>query len=214
MGTRSGRALNERPDAGTDETLQNMLDGNRRYMNGLSTGLHRTALRRVEVAAGQHPFAAVIGCSDSRAPPELIFDVGLGDLFVVRSPGHVIDDVLLGSLEYAATQLGVRLFVVLGHTDCGAVKSALGGAPFEGHIPLLMKGLGPAVAAARKGQGDQVANGVAANLAMTVKKLRSAAPVLSRLVREGKLRVEGALYDLRTGEVRLTDPSSTGAGKS
>src|SRR5215813_10124865 len=117
--------MSNRPDVSADEALQHLIDGNERFLQGKAhlPGLRRETL--AELAQGQHPFATILGCSDSRVPPELIFDAGLGELFVVRVAGNVLSPEVAGSLQYAGVHLNTRLFVVLGHEGCGAVKAAL-----------------------------------------------------------------------------------------
>jgi len=188
------------PAVTVDEALKLLSDGNWRFQSGMTMGLNRTTMRRQEVAAGQRPFAAVVGCSDSRVPPELIFDVGLGDLFVVRAAGNVLDEAGLGSLEYAAGHLGVGIVVVLGHTDCGAVRAALSGTRFGGHLSYITGALGQAMEDTA-GVGDPLARCTLANISSVMEKIKNTGPVLSRLCAEGTLAVRGALYDLETGAV-------------
>lgn len=162
---------------------------------------HETAERRRQLASGQHPHAEVLSCSDSRVPPELVFDQGLGDLFIVRVAGNVASDAELGSLEYGAEHLHIPLLVVLGHQHCGAVTAAVEGGEAEGHIGALVSMLRPAVEKTRGLPGDAVENAVRANVEMVVKQLRGSTPVLAGLVSKGELRVVGAVYSLDTGEV-------------
>jgi carbonic anhydrase len=190
------------PVVSAEAALKLLTDGNWRFQGGMPMGLNQTVMRREEVASGQKPFAAVVGCSDSRVPPEIIFDVGLGDIFVVRAAGNVLDTAGLGSLEYAAGHLGVKLVVVLGHTDCGAVKAALSGQRQEGNLSWIMGALGPAMRDTAAG-GDDLARCTLANIRQGVDRIRTSQPVLSRLCAEGSLTVRGALYDLRTGEVEF-----------
>jgi carbonic anhydrase len=188
------------PEVSVDDALKLLADGNWRFQSGMPMGLNQTVMRRQEVASGQKPFAAVVGCSDSRVPPELIFDVGLGDIFVVRAAGNVLDSAGLGSLEYAAEHLGVGLVVVLGHTDCGAVKAALSGNRFEGNLSWIMGALGPALQDTAAG-GDDLSRCTLANISLAVERIRTSQPVLSRLCAERSLTVRGALYDLQSGTV-------------
>jgi carbonic anhydrase len=151
----------------------------------------------------QKPIAVIVSCSDSRVPPELVFDQGLGDLFDVRTAGHVVGDMELGSIEYAAEHLGTPLIVVLGHERCGAVTAAVSGGEAPGHIPAVVKAIAPAVAETKSAGGDAVENAMRANVRDTVRALRSSDPVLSHLVHEGKLKVVGGRYDLDTGQVEI-----------
>src|SRR5216110_915495 len=166
----------------------------------------QAAKRRAELTKSQHPFAIIVSCSDSRVPPEIVFDQGLGDLFVLRVAGNVINDQSLGSIEYAVDHLAVRLIVVLGHQRCGAVQAAKdtlaanGKAP--GHIQSLVTAIEPAVQATVK---DDLEATVKANVKNVVQALRSSRPVLKPKVDSGELKVVGAYYSLDTGSVALMD---------
>ena len=190
-----------------DPTLQRLLEGNRRYV------AHRPALdesprRRIEVARGQKPFAAVFGCVDSRVPPELVFDQGLGDLFVVRTAGIVLDKAVLGSLEFGVQQFHIPLLVVLGHAYCGAVKAAVDvldqRGKAEADIDYLVKALAPAVEGGKSMGGDLWEQAMRAQIALQVEQLRRA-PVLAAAVEKGALKVVGAWYSLDTGLVEITE---------
>ncbi|MDW8268550.1 MAG: carbonic anhydrase [Anaerolineae bacterium] len=148
----------------------------------------------------------ILGCSDSRVPPELIFDCGLGDLFVVRTAGHGVDEAVLGSIHFGVTQLHIPLVVVLGHRRCGAVEAALA-AGERGDVPgnaigRLVESIRPAVAQVGDEAGDRLDAAVRAHVALTVKRLQ-ADPVLAPSVAQGRLRVVGACYDLDSGWVEL-----------
>lgn len=189
-----------------EEALQRLLAGNRRYVDAQATHPDEGAGRRASIAAAQHPYAIILGCADSRVPPEIVFDEGLGDLFVIRVAGHVVDAATAGSVEYAAVELGVQLVLVLGHEGCGAVAAALaahGTAELPGHIKSLASAMGPAIAHARTLPGDALVNAVQSNVSHAVGKLRVSKPVLEPLVASHDLRVAGAIYDLRTGLVRM-----------
>jgi len=162
---------------------------------------HETAARQRELASAQSPHAQILSCSDSRVPPEIIFDQGLGDLFVIRVAGNVATDTELGSLEYGAEHLHIPLIVVLGHEHCGAVTATVEGGPPEGHISALVNLIKPAVEKTRGLPGDPVANAVRANVEMVVKQLRSTTPILSEMVAHGQLKIVGAVYSLDTGKV-------------
>ncbi|NLT36340.1 MAG: carbonic anhydrase [Gaiellales bacterium] len=184
--------------------IERLLEGNRRYAAGRSSAANASPARRRELVAGQAPAAAVLCCSDSRVPPEIIFDCGLGELFVVRVAGNVIDPVVLDSLEYAVDHLGVQLVVVLGHNNCGAVTAACAGGHSRspGHLADLLCLLGPAVEAADAlgRPATRVDDAVAANVRMAVQKLEQHLGTAS--VGRGLL-VVGALYDLESGVVSL-----------
>ena len=141
-----------------DAALAKLTEGNKRFADSkVSTG-KPTAARRAETAQTQHPFAIIVGCADSRTSPEIVFDQNLGDLFVVRTAGNLVDDYALGTIEYGVEHLGARLVVVLGHQRCGAVKAALEGESAPGHINALVRDIQPAVKAVKNKQGDALAN--------------------------------------------------------
>ncbi|MFI5353539.1 MAG: carbonic anhydrase [Candidatus Binatales bacterium] len=188
--------------ANAAEALQRLLDGNQRYVAGRAIRPNQTAGRRATVAGGQHPFAAILGCSDSRVPPEIVFDQGLGDLFVVRLAGNVADPVALDSLDYAVTHLGTRLILVLGHERCGAVTAAVEGYGERGDVGPMLAELRPAVAASKALPGDPVANAIRANVELTVENLRTSKP-LSAMVASGQLKIVGGIYHLATGKVEM-----------
>jgi len=148
------------------------------------------------------PFAIIVGCSDSRVPPEIIFDQGLGDLFVVRLPGHFLIDEVLGSIEYAVEHLGTRLIVVLGHERCGAVEAVVKGAEASGHIGSLVKAIKPAVDRAKSQPGDLLENAIWENVAMTVDQLQSSS-LLQNPAKNGALKIVGAYYHLEDGSVTI-----------
>jgi len=187
----------------SDEALQKLIEGNRRHLSGEFTITQRLAERRQQVAKAQHPFAAILGCSDSRLPPEIVFDHSLGDLFVVRVAGNIVDMNGLASLEFAATQFGTPLILVLGHARCGAVAAALAEAKVPGHIVSLVDAIKPAVAMSKRQPGDPLDNAIRANIRHTVEDLRTSQPILGDLVKAGTLKVVGALYSLDTGKVEI-----------
>jgi len=140
-------------------------------------------------------------CSDSRVPPEIIFDQGLGDLFVVRSAGQVLGDAALGSIEYAVEHLGSKLIMVLGHERCGAVTAATKEGDAPGHIDSLVRAIKPAVERAKDEQGDLVANSINMNVKLQVQALKKTDPIISEHVKNKGLKIVGASYDLDTGSV-------------
>lgn len=197
------------PDMTAERALQELLDGNRRYVAARLAHPHQTVERRQSLAGHQSPFAIILGCSDSRVPPEVIFDQGLGDLFVVRVAGNVLDAAVTASLEYAADHLETPLLVVLGHTGCGAVHATLQALAAEesgaGSPGFLANAIRPAVAAARVRGGDLMDGTVRANVEQVAGQLAGMEPVLSARVRAGQLRVAGMLYDLHSGRVELLE---------
>ena len=196
----------EKPVANADEALQILLEGNQRYAANKSIDLNESQSRRAEVAGGQSPFATIFSCVDSRVPPELIFDRGLGDLFVIRTAGQVLDSAVLGSLQFGVAELKIPLLVVLGHEKCGAVKATVeaveNNAAAEAEINWLVDGIRPAVDAAKTKSGDLLDNAVKANVSLTVKHLKTSS-ILLEAVETGELKIVGARYDLDTGLVEV-----------
>jgi carbonic anhydrase len=179
------------------EALARLYAGNRRFAAGKPHAPNRCFDRRQEVAPAQAPFAAFIGCADSRVPVEIVFDQGFGDLFVTRVAGNVLSPEITGSLEFGTEILGARVLYVLGHTSCGAVTAAVKGDPVPGQISSLFYHLRPAVRAA----GGDVPAAIRENVRNQMDALREASPVIARLVKAGRLVVAGGVYDLATGLV-------------
>ena len=188
-----------------EEALKRLQVGNERFVAGTPSQTTKDAARRAEVAQGQKPFAIVVSCSDSRVGPEVVFDQGLGDIFVVRTAGHVVDDVGLGSVEYAVEHLGATLILVLGHERCGAVAATVAGGEAHGHLPAIVKAIKPAVTKSKGQPGDAVDNAVRAQVLEVATQLQKAGPVLAERVKAGKLKVVGARYDLDTGRVEVIE---------
>jgi carbonic anhydrase len=186
-----------------DMALEKLIDGNRRYQVGKQTYPHQTAARRQALRDGQKPFALILSCADSRVPPELIFDQGLGDLFVVRVAGHVVDDTVLASVEFAVIVLGVSLVMVLGHSHCGAVEAAGGGGELPGSLSKLAAAIQPAVDAAKELPGDLADNAVKTNAKMTAVKLFTRSSFLKQAASDDQVKIVVAHYDLDTGVVEL-----------
>lgn len=187
----------------SDEALAMLMAGNKRFVNTQSTHPHQDPEYRVSLGKGQAPFAAVLACADSRVPPEVLFDEGLGDLFVVRVAGNIVNDQLLGSLEYAAAHLNTPLIMVMGHTSCGAIGAVASGAELEGHIASLAPAIEPAVERVRGMEGNLTDNAAKEVARMTADQLRTSMPILANLVRDGKVKVVAAFYDLESGVVEL-----------
>ncbi len=183
--------------------LQQLLDGNKRFINTSLTHPNQDSERRIALGSGQAPFAAVLACADSRVPPEVLFDQGLGDLFVVRVAGNILNDQLLGSLEYAAAHLNTPLIVVLGHTNCGAIGAVAQGAELEGHIASLIPAIQPAVDKVRDQEGDLTDNAAREVARMTAIQMQESQPIMADLVKAGKIKIVPAFYDLESGEVSL-----------
>jgi carbonic anhydrase len=187
------------------DALTKLMAGNERYLNGSLEHPHQTSGRRGELAGGQQPFACILSCADSRVPPEVVFDCGLGDLFVLRVAGNIANDMNIGSLEYAVAHLGAQLIVVLGHTKCGAVAATVQGGEAPGKIGSLVQAIKPAVDAVKDQTGDIVYNAVCENVKRGVDQIQAAAPILSEKIKADQLKIAGAYYDLDTGKVVLLD---------
>lgn len=197
------------------EALQRLQEGNRRFVAERSGGHQETRDRRNELVAGQEPFAIILGCSDSRVPAELVFDQGLGDLFVIRVAGNIVAPSQIGSVEFAADRFGTRLVVVLGHTQCGAVSATLEelqrpGGTQSRNLRAIVDRIQPAVQSllATELRHDPHAlmhHAVHANIRASVNQLRHGSEILENLVEKGGLRIVGAEYSLETGAVEFFD---------
>jgi carbonic anhydrase len=190
------------PNATPDQALQQLVDGNQRFVTSKRQHPNQTMARVIETAEEQKPFAAILGCADSRVPVEILFDQGFGDLFVCRVAGNVATPEEIGSLEFGCAVLGAKTILVLGHERCGAVKAAIKGAPVPGQISSLLDAIKPAVESTKGETGDRLASTCKANVKRQVETL-SASPVLSQLVKDGKLKITGGYYDLDTSLVTL-----------
>jgi carbonic anhydrase len=204
------RAAGQAPGREPDVVLARLLEGNKRFVAGQLTHPGRRPEDFAALAEGQAPGAVIIGCADSRVAPELIFDQGVGDLFVVRVAGNIVDGAgpaVKGSIEYAVAELGVRLLMVLGHSQCGAVKAAIqhidNNDALPGSIGDLINPIRPSVKAVAGQPGDKLSHVIRANVEAGVRRLRDLDPILSKLARTGELKVVGASYELRTGAVEV-----------
>jgi carbonic anhydrase len=210
---RAGLAVSQGAAAPTpDQVLARLLEGNKRFVNGQLTHPGRKPEDFAALAEGQAPVAVIVGCADSRVAPELVFDQGVGDLFVVRVAGNIVSGAgptVKGSIEFAVGELGARLIMVLGHTQCGAVKAAIehidSNDALPGSIGELIDPIRPAVAAMKGQPGDKLENVTKANVLMGVQRLKGLDPILSKLAKSGELKLVGATYDLRTGSVKVFD---------
>ena len=162
------------------DAMERLMQGNQRFASGRALGAGRDEARRTKVAKGQTPYAIVVTCADSRVSPELIFDAGIGDLFVVRSAGHVLDDHALGSIEYAAEHLHAHTILVVGHERCGAVQAAMQGGELPGHIGSLVQAIQPNIRTSNRGN-DAATACVKANVLATVEALRKNQPLLAEM---------------------------------
>lgn len=186
-----------------DSALKKLKEGNIRFVNEKSNHPNQNIARLKQVETGQKPFAIIVGCSDSRVPSEIIYDQGLGDLFIVRTAGQVSSYASWGSIEFANAVLGSKLIVVMGHTKCGAVAAACKIPEVPGHIVTLINSIKPAAEIAKKMQGDTIENAVKVNVAMQVKQLQSLEPVLTKAIKNGGLKIVGAVYNLSSGVVEF-----------
>lgn len=194
-----------------EEALARLRDGNQRFRNGKGTALAQSWSR--ELAEGQRPFAIVLGCSDSRTPVEILFDEGFGSLFVVRVAGNIVAPSVVGSIEFAASQFGSRLVVVLGHTRCGAVAATVnaietGLGPESQSIRSITDRIAPHIEelVGRKGSPERVVDeAIRANVRASADHLRHGSRIIEELVMSGQVAVVGAEYDLDTGAVDFFD---------
>ncbi len=193
--------------ATAEAALRCLREGNVRYAAGHPRHPHESAARRAETAReGQHPLATVLACSDSRVPVELVFDQGVGDLFVIRVAGNVCGEEEIGTVEYAVEHLHTPLVVVLGHESCGAVTACVEGVHAEGSLGALLHHIDPAVAAARAAHPERhgealVATAVRCNVQCGVEELLRGSRVIREAAERGEVFVRGAVYDLRSGQV-------------
>lgn len=207
------------PSISADEALQKLMDGNKRYVNNQMTTCQQTdAAARAALAKSQKPYAIILSCSDSRVPPEIIFDKGLGEIFIIRVAGNIPDPIVLGSIEYAAEHIGTPLVMVLGHERCGAVTATVNakGKP-EGNIGAIVKAITPAVKAAAKDcdackgvkncketkNAELVECATNMNMKMVAASLTKQSKLLKHLVEAGKLKIVTAKYDLDDGIVSI-----------
>jgi carbonic anhydrase len=193
--------MTNNPEIGQD--LQRLIEGNKRFSLSKQSHPNQNRERRQEIVKGQRPFAVIVGCSDSRIPPEIIFDQGLGDLFVVRVAGNIVDDVALGSIEYAVDHLGTKLIVVLGHSKCGAVTATVQGGDVRGHVESIVQAIKPAIDIARNLPGNLTDNTIKANARLVTSQIQSSQPILSEMVQHDKIAVVSAYYDIESGEVHI-----------
>jgi carbonic anhydrase len=191
-----------------DRAIDYLIDGNKRFVENIQQHPHQHPQRRIKLAKeGQKPMATIISCSDSRVPPEIIFDVGIGDIFVIRTAGNVVvDKTVLGSVEYGALHLKTPLIMVLGHTKCGAVTAAVKNEGNEGNISAIIKSILPAIEKAKEekkslSQDKLILKTIKTNIFNTIEEIFKNSPEIRKMVREAKLKIIGAIYDLETGKV-------------
>lgn len=191
-----------------DAVLSELKEGNRRFVEGRLTVRDFNA-QVAATAGGQHPKAVILSCLDSRVPPEIIFDQGIGDVFVGRVAGNVEDVTMLGSMEFGTRAAGAKLIVVLGHTACGAVKGAADGVEL-GNLTALLADLGPALETARTAAGEAPADSkneafieaaIVANVRQTMADIKERSPVISEMLASGQIGLVGGVYDLASGRI-------------
>jgi carbonic anhydrase len=200
MAVRTGATQEQLPTA--DAALRELKTGNEHHQRHQYAHPHETASRQQALVSAQHPHAMVLACADSRVPPEVVFDQGLGDLFTVRVAGNIVDDAVIASFEYGVEHLHTPLLVVMGHQSCGAVTAAVEGGEVPGHLSALVTAIRPSVDRAKPLPGSLIDNAVRLNVETAVNQLRHSGPILSEAVANGHLRVVGAVCSLQNGEVR------------
>jgi len=210
--------MNNKPDISAEQALQRLKDGNERFLAGATRAIDPPIETVARLSRGQQPFATILGCSDSRVPPELIFDAWLGELFVVRLAGNVLSPEVAGSLQYAGSYLQTPLLVVLGHQGCGAIKAALEtklkGTRLRSRIQLLVDGILPALAGLDPQLPPplQLEQAVENNVRYTVRTILETPEGQTRLA-EGRMKIIGAIYGIETGRVRFLEPAESASLK-
>ncbi|MBI4854809.1 MAG: carbonic anhydrase [Acidobacteria bacterium] len=184
-------------------SLDTLLQGNDRYVNGSLQARDLSKTKLEELAKGQHPHTIIVTCSDSRVSPELLFDQSQGDIFVIRTAGNVLDKAAMGSIEYAAEHLHSPLIMVVGHEKCGAVTAATKDDPVGGSIQYVVNEIKPAVTRAKGLGGDLVAKSVDENVKLVVETLPGRSQIVSHLIKENKLKIVGGTYSLSSGKVNV-----------
>jgi carbonic anhydrase len=187
------------------DALQRLFEGNKRFISGKLEHPNHCEESRRGLVAGQEPIAVVLTCADSRVPPVDVFDQGLGDVFVVRVAGNVINDQILGSIEYAVAHLHTPLVMVMGHSSCGAVSAVAQGVKLDGHIASLTPSIDAALKKTKGQQGHWANNAAKALAVSTTKKIAESEPIVADLVKDGRVLVVATYYDLETGEVTLLE---------
>jgi len=185
-----------------DAALKLLMDGNKRFTSGKNSRPNQSLANLRAVSKSQKPFAAILGCADSRVPSEIIFDRGFGDLFICRVAGNVVTAEETGSLEFGTLVLGAKVLLVMGHKKCGAVDAAIKGAQVPGQIASLLDAIKPGIAKLDSKKADQLEAGVKANVVYQVQKIQES-PVISKLVADGQLKVVGGYFDFDSGKISL-----------
>ena len=189
-----------------DSVLAWLKSGNNSFVHGEFNLLGIDSSLRMELSKAQHPRAVILACSDSRVAPELIFDKGLGDLFVIRVAGNISDDAVVGSIEYAVEHLHTSLVVVMGHKNCGAIAAAVADLEkpddINNHIRMLTDKIQQAITTVKLNENDAIQKALLSNVIFTVSSLDESRPVLSEAIKKGELKIVGAVYDLSSGKVQ------------
>lgn len=199
---KSAAAAETEPMSSPDAALRTLMEGNQRFVQHQPLYPDQSQKRLTEVAKAQHPFATILSCADSRVPPEILFDQGIGDIFDVRIAGNVASPEAIGSIEYAVGLLGSPLLMVLGHERCGAVTAAVQNEPLPGDISTFVQAILPAVDRVKDKAGDVVDNAVIANVQYQIERLQRSSMLKERL-QNNTLKIVGARYDLDTGKVTM-----------
>ncbi|WP_130806204.1 carbonic anhydrase [Senegalia massiliensis] len=186
-----------------DIALQKLIKGNKEYVAEKSSDSNKSLKRRQEVMDEQNPFAVILSCSDSRVPPSVIFNQGIGDLFVIRTAGNTIDDLVIGSIEYAIENLGVQLIMVMGHEKCGAIDAAIQETTSLGHMNSFVETIKPAIENMDKDLMDKWNNASKMNVLSIVERLSLSDPILSKKIKENNLEIIGSFYHLDSGLVEI-----------
>lgn len=189
---------NESEGVDAEKALKMLMVGNERFVNEKYSNQHIDKATRKELIKGQSPFAIIVTCSDSRVSPEILFDQGLGDLFVIRTAGEVVDKFELGSIEYAVEHLGTKLIIVLGHESCGAVKAAVAGGDVPKNISYIVDEIKPAVEIAKKEKGELLTNSIIENVKLVVNKIHDNSEIVYLA---NDVKVVGAVYSLTDNKV-------------
>ena len=206
------RASGEGPGISSDQALSQLKEGNERFVGGAAKHPNQNAERRKETATkGQKPIATILSCSDSRVPVEILFDSGIGDLFIVRVAGNVADVDEIGSIEYGVDHLGTPILLVLGHTRCGAVTAVVENAQVHGSIPELVANIEPAVARVKSanpnmGKDAMINEAIQENAWQSIEDVFVKSEAVRKRVREGNLKVIAAIYDIESGKVTWMGP--------
>lgn len=196
------RAVLAQSKLSPDAALQELMDGNRRFASGHMTAFEQDlAILKQNTVEKQEPFASVLSCADSRVPVELVFDQSIGHIFVNRVAGNILTPEIIGSIEYGAAVLGTKVILVMGHGSCGAVKAAIYGKEVPGQISALFPHIQPAVDQA----GHDLDGAIKANAKIQATLLRESSPVISSMVKDGKVKVVAGYYDIANGNVTLLE---------